>query len=94
MSSTIDLCDNKGTFKYFIGYDNYRIGITPLCIMLSQMNTCVKYFKDNKHMNLLVNDKKTLQKYNEIGIKLKIYLKKYLIVNQCLWINILKQKNV
>ena len=58
------------------------------------MNTCVKYFKDNKHMNLLVNDKKTLQKYNEIGIKLKIYLKKYLIVNQCLWINILKLKNV
>ena len=69
MSSTIDLCDNKGTFKYFIGYDDYRIGITPLCIMLSQMNTCVKYFKDNKHMNLLVNDKKILQKYNEIGIK-------------------------
>ena len=58
------------------------------------MNTCVKYFKDNKHMNLLVNDKKTLQKYNEIGIKLKIYLKKYLIVNQCLWINVLKLKNV
>ena len=94
MSSTIDLSDNKGTFKYFIVYDDYRIGIIPLCIMLSQMNTCVKYFKDNKHMNLLVNDKKILQKYNEIGIKLKIYLKKYLIVNQCLWINILKLKNV
>ena len=94
MSSAIDLCDNKGTFKYFIVYDDYRIGIIPLCIMLSQMNTCVKYFKDNKHMNLLVNDKKILQKYNEIGIKLKIYLKKYLIVNQCLWINILKLKNV
>ena len=94
MSSTIDLCDNKGTFKYFTVYDDYRIGIIPLCIMLSQMNTCVKYFKDNKHMNLLVNDKKILQKYNEIGIKLKIYLKKYLIVNQCLWINILKLKNV
>ena len=58
------------------------------------MNTCVKYFKDNKHMNLLVNDKKILQKYNEIGIKLKIYLKKYLIVKQCIWINILKLKNV
>ena len=58
------------------------------------MNTCVKYFKDNKHMNLLVNDKKTLQKYNEIGIKLKIYLKKYLIVKQCIWINILKLKNI
>ena len=94
MSSTIDLSDNKGTFKYFIVYDDYRIGIIPLCIMLSQMNTCVKYFKDNKHMNLLVNDKKILQKYNEIGIKLKIYLKKYLIVKQCIWINILKLKNV
>ena len=94
MSSAIDLCDNKGTFKYFIVYDDYRIGIIPLCIMLSQMNTCVKYFKDNKHMNLLVNDKKILQKYNEIGIKLKIYLKKYLIVKQCIWINILKLKNV
>ena len=58
------------------------------------MNTCVKYFKDNKHMNLLVNDKKILQKYNEIGIKLKIYLKKYLIVKQCIWINILKLKNI
>ena len=88
------MSDNKGTFKYFIVYDDYRIGIIPLCIMLSQMNTCVKYFKDNKHMNLLVNDKKILQKYNEIGIKLKIYLKKYLIVKQCIWINILKLKNV
>ena len=76
------------------GYDDYRFGIIPLCIMLPQINTCVKYFKDNKHMNLLVNDKKYYKNIMKYGIKLNIYLKKYLIVNQCILINILKLKNV
>ena len=37
-----------------------------------QMNACDKYFdKNNKCMNLLVNDKEILEKYNEIWDKIK-----------------------
>ena len=37
-----------------------------------QMNAYDKYFdKNNKYMNLLVNDKETLEKYNEIWDKIK-----------------------
>ena len=45
-------------------------------------------------MNFLVHDKEVLNKYNKIWDKtyLKIYLKKNLIVNQCVMINALKLK--
>ena len=69
-----DLYSNKGALKYFIGYDDLEIDIILLYIILPQMNICVKYFKDNKHINLLVNDKNILQNYNEIWNK-KVYLK-------------------
>ena len=36
---------------------------SPLCVKLPQMNTYAKYFdKNNKHINLLVNDKELLKK--------------------------------
>ena len=36
------------------------------------MNAYTKYFdKNNKYMNLLVNDKKILEKYNKIWNKIK-----------------------
>ena len=39
--------------------------------LLPQINAYDKYFKDSKYMNLLVNGKKVLQKYNEIWGKVK-----------------------
>ena len=39
---------------------------------IMQMNACDKYFdKNNKCMNLLVNDKEILEKFNEIWDKIK-----------------------
>ena len=59
---------NKVWYKYFIEYihkDN--VLPTPLCIKFPQMNAYAKYFdKNNKCMNLLVNDKEILKKYIEI----------------------------
>ena len=51
------------------------------------MNALAKYFKDSKYMNLLVYDKELLKNKMQYGIKLVVYLKKYLIVNQCIKIN-------
>ena len=83
--------DNKGTFKYFIGYMS-NAGITPLCIILPQMNGYVKHFKNTKYMNLLVHDQELLKEYNETWDKIKSLFKKNLIVNQCTMINTLKLK--
>ena len=47
-----DSYDHKNACKYFTEYDDYKIGIIPLCIILPQMNTCIKYLKDNKHINI------------------------------------------
>ena len=64
------------------------------------MNGYVKYFdKNNKYINLLVNDKETLKKYLEIWDKIKGLFKNdliakrvYLRANQCKMKNTLKQK--
>ena len=52
--------DNKGSFKYFVGYiNNVNAFPIPLCIKLPQMNEYTKYFdKIHKYINLLVHDKK------------------------------------
>ena len=51
----------KGAFKCFIGHIS-NAGIIPLCIILPQTNTYVKYFdKNSKYMNILVHDKKILK---------------------------------
>ena len=68
---------NKGVFKYFIGYDGHKIGITTLYIILPQMNVSTKYFKDSIGLNFLVNDKKVLLKYNEIWNKIYKHLSKF-----------------
>ena len=66
----------KGSFKYFIGYINEPDSfLVPLCIKLPQMNGYVKYFNDNKCMNLLTHDKELLKKYNEIWDKISNLLK-------------------
>ena len=63
----------KDSLKYFIGCRHKGNAFSlPLCIKLSQMNAYTKYFdKNNKYMNLLVNDKEILEKQNKI--KMIIY---------------------
>ena len=57
------------------------------------MNAYAKCFdKNSKYMNLLVNDKEMLEKYNKIWNNIKNLLKNDLMLNQCIMINILKLK--
>ena len=81
----------KSSFTYFTGYRNETDPFpAPLCIKLTQTNGCVKYFdNNNKHINLLVCYEELLKNTIKYGIKLKIYLKGSLIVNQCIMINTL-----
>ena len=53
---------DKDSFKYFIGYRHEGNAFPPpLCVKFPQMNSYTKYFdKNNKYMNLLVNDKKNI----------------------------------
>ena len=69
---------SKDSFKYFIGCRHKGNAFpSPLCVKVPQMNTYTKYFhKNNKYMNLLVNDKKILKKYSEISNKIKSLIKK------------------
>ena len=66
-----DSYGKKGSFKYFIGYINEADAFSvPLCIKIPQMNGYVKYFDDNKCMNLLFHNKELLEKYSETGDKI------------------------
>ena len=69
---------SKDSFKYFIGYRHEGNTFpSPLCIKLPEMNFDTKYFdKNNKYINLLVSDKKILEKYSEIWNKIKRLIKK------------------
>ena len=63
----------RGVFKYFIGYIS-NVGFLALYMMLPLMNSYVKLFNsNNKHMNLLVNDKELLKNTIRYGIRLVIY---------------------
>ena len=70
----------KDSFKYFIGYRHKGNAFpSPLCVKLPQTNAYAKYFdKNNKYINLLVNDKEILKKYSEIWNKIKSLIKKEL----------------
>ena len=66
---------NKGTDKYSIGYIYTCEGnalSSPLCIKFPQMNAYAKVFdKNNKCVNLLVNDQEILKTNNKIWDKIK-----------------------
>ena len=63
------------------------------CIKFTQVNVFAKYFhKNNKCMDLLVNDKKILEKHNEIWNKIKNLFGKKIIVNPYIMKNTLKLK--
>ena len=88
---------NKYSFKYFIGYIHEGNAFPlPLCIKLFQMNTYAKYFaKTSKYLNLSVNGKEILEKYNkicELWMKYVNFNKWNLIVSQCITINTLNIK--
>ena len=60
-----------GGFKYFIGYKEGEI-VKPLCIILHQMTSYIKYFETRgKNMSLGIKDEDVLDKYNEIWDKIK-----------------------
>ena len=66
---------NNTTYKYFCGYLNNDV-IKPLCIILPQMNGCIKYFEDGgKTMSFVTDDEKVYEKYNEIWNVVKGLLK-------------------
>ena len=69
---------NKGSFKYHIGYRHKNEALlSPLNINLPQLNGYTKHFdNNNRYVNLLINDKKLLKKYNEIWDKIKSLSKK------------------
>ena len=68
----------KDSFKYFIGYRHeVNAFLSLLCVKCSQMNAHAKHFdKNNKCMNILVNDKEILKKYTERWNKIKNLFKK------------------
>ena len=67
---------NDTTYKYFCGYLNNDGIIKPLCVVLPQMNGCIKYFDDGgKNMSFVTDDKKVYEKYDEIWNVVKNLLK-------------------
>ena len=69
---------SKDSVKYFIGYWHKGNAFpSPLCVKLPQINTYTRYFdKNNKCINLLVNDKEIFKKYSETWNKIKSIIKK------------------
>ena len=68
---------NDEGFKYFIGYQKGEI-IKPLCIILPQMNGCIKYFENGgKNMSFMIKVDKMWDKYDKIWnvIKDKVGIK-------------------
>ena len=56
----------KKGFKYFIGYQKGDI-VKALCIILPQMNGCIKYFENGgKNMSFMIKDDKVWDKYDKI----------------------------
>ena len=64
-------------FEYFIGYQEGEI-VKPLCIILSQMSGCIKYFENGgKNMSFLIKDDEVQEKHKQIWdvIKNKLGIK-------------------
>ena len=68
---------NDEGFKHFIGYLEGEI-IKPLCIILPQMNGCIKCFENgSKSMSFLIKNEEVWNKYDKIWdvIKDKLSIK-------------------
>ena len=67
---------NNETSKYFIGYLSDIDKISPLCIILAQMNGYVKYFENGgKNMSFKIEDDEVHVKYNQIWNRVKELLR-------------------
>ena len=63
---------NNESFKYFIGYQEGGI-VKLLCFILPQMSGYIKYFENGgKNMSFLIKDDEVWEKYEKIGMWLKI----------------------
>ena len=81
---------NKGSFKHYIGYRHKDGTFSPLNIKLPQLTGYTKQFGNaDERINFLVTDKELLKNTIKYRIKLKSYLKKNLIKNRRMTINIL-----
>ena len=68
---------SEDDYKYFIGYQEDEI-VKPLCIILPQMNSYIKYFENGgKNMSLLIKNNEVWEKYVEVwnAIKSKLGIK-------------------
>ena len=64
--------NNNETSKYFIGYLNDIDDVSPLCIILPQMDGYIKYFENGgKNMSFKFEDDEGYIKYNQIWNKTK-----------------------
>ena len=64
--------NNNETSKYFIGYLNDIDDVSPLCIILPQMDGYIKYFENGgKNMSFKFEDDEAYIKYNQIWNKTK-----------------------
>ena len=55
------------TSKYFIGYLNDIDDVSPLCIILPQIDGYIKYFENGgKNMSFKIEDDEVYIKYNQI----------------------------
>ena len=64
--------NNNETNKYFIGYLNDIDYVSPLCIILPQINGYIKYFENSgKNMSLKIEDDEVYIKYSQIWNKIK-----------------------
>ena len=61
---------NGTTYKHFCGYLNNNV-IKPLCIILPQINGCIKYFDDEYFDHLLQMMKKFMRNMMKYGMQLK-----------------------
>ena len=65
----------KNCFKYFLGYKDGK-KTWPLCIFLPKKSASRRDFHETKYMSFLVKDDESLDKFNEIGKKVKNNFKK------------------
>ena len=59
--------NNNEISKYFIGYLNDIDDVSPLCTILPQMDSYIKYFENGgKNMSFKIEDDEVYIKYNQI----------------------------
>ena len=72
---------NETTYKYLCGYLNNDV-IQPLCVILPQINGCIKYFDNGgKNMTFVTDNEKVYDKYNETWEVIRKLLKVKFTVN-------------